>query len=99
MATNWRVMYSFSCNDCGESYTSETKEMYFKGEKLNYIKEKLRKIGWVIKEDFCLCPKCVNNQKKLDIPVDKLLQLTKELTGLSEDKIFELLDKNVKIEK
>ena len=45
---------------------------------------------WIVKEDFLLCPKC-NNNKEENINVKDLLNLTQKLTGLSPEKIVNLL--------
>lgn len=99
MALTWRIMYSAECNECGKKFIHSNGEEYFKGESLKAIKERMLKEGWIVKADFLLCPECNNNNKKENINVKDLLNLTQELTGLPVDKILNLLNKNVKIEK
>lgn len=50
--------------------------------------------------DNFYCPECRKAKERIsNINVESLLNLTQKLTGLSEDKILDLLDKDVKIEK
>ncbi len=91
-------MYRAECNECGKKFIHSNGKEYFKGENLKSIKDKMIRENWLVKEDFLLCPNC-NNNKKENINVKDLLNLTQKLTGLSGDKIINLLDKDVKIEK
>ena len=100
MNKNWNINYIIRCNRCKKCYGTKEGKYFFPGQELDIYSNKMQNEGRLKTTDNFYCPECRKAKERIsNINVKSLLNLTQKLTGLSEDKILDLLDKDVKIEK